>query len=72
MQDCIKGLINEANGNIELAQHGIIVLDEFDKIRATPSERDRKDVNGASVQHSLLKYLEGAKVTVNIGTSLSK
>ena len=72
VQDCIKGLINEANGNIELAQHGIIVLDEFDKIRATPSERDRKDVNGASVQHSLLKYLEGAKVTVNIGTSLSK
>ena len=33
MEDLVRDLVYEANGDIELAQHGIIYVDEIDKIR---------------------------------------
>lgn len=59
-------LYHEAGGNLELAQVGIIFLDEADKIarkhgRFRSSERD---VGGEGVQHALLKMVEGTKVNI--------
>ncbi len=57
-------LLEEANGNIEEAQHGIVFLDEIDKIaRVTSSEKSiDRDVSGIGVQQALLTILEGSKI----------
>lgn len=62
-EDCLKALVNAAGGDIELAQRGIIYLDEADKIRATPGSGGL-DVNGEGAQQQLLKLLEGSVVSV--------
>lgn len=49
-----------ARGNNALAEMGIAVLDEFDKIAATEGEGDR-DVSGRGVQRELLKIIEGGR-----------
>ncbi|MDI6737614.1 MAG: AAA family ATPase [Nanoarchaeota archaeon] len=61
-EDCLKSLVNAANGDIELAQRGIVYLDEADKIKAKPGYG--KDVGGEGAQQQLLKLLEGSVVTV--------
>lgn len=66
VETLLQGLIQEAHGDIERAQWGIIFIDEIDKI-ARKGGRDRagyRDVSGEGVQQSLLKILEGAKVNV--------
>lgn len=60
--DCLKLLVNAADGDIELAERGIIYLDEADKIKA--NEGYGKDVGGSGAQQQLLKLLEGSIVTV--------
>lgn len=48
----------EASGNmLDIAQNGIIILDEFDK-KAVSKDETGKDVTGKSVQQELLKILE--------------
>jgi ATP-dependent protease HslVU (ClpYQ) ATPase subunit len=54
-------LVSEANGNIEKAQHGIIYLDEIDKI-ASSAYTQGPDVSRAGVQRNLLKPLEETEV----------
>jgi ATP-dependent Clp protease ATP-binding subunit ClpX len=53
VDDLVRQLIDQANGNIELAQYGIIYLDEVDKIASPPDSRGR-DVSGRGVQSNLL------------------
>jgi ATP-dependent Clp protease ATP-binding subunit ClpX len=54
-------LIQEAGGDIEVAQRGIVYIDEIDKLRA--SGMGGKDM-WLGVQHALLKMLEGTIATV--------
>ena len=62
---CIQQLITAANGNIELAQKGIVYIDEIDKIARTGENRSiTRDVSGQGVQESLLKLIEGCTVSV--------
>ncbi|MDD4877426.1 MAG: AAA family ATPase [Candidatus Nanoarchaeia archaeon] len=61
-EDCLKSLVNAAEGDIELAQRGIVYLDEADKIKAKPGYG--KDVGGEGAQQQLLKLLEGSIVNV--------
>lgn len=61
-------LIQKANGDIEAAEHGIIYLDEFDKL-AKRTDALNKDVTGEGVQQELLKLIEGNVVEVNVGGS---
>ncbi|KAK4250161.1 P-loop containing nucleoside triphosphate hydrolase protein [Corynascus novoguineensis] len=65
VESCIERLLIEANYDIKAAEHGIVVLDEFDKIAKRETVNGR-DVGGEGVQQALLKLVEGTKVTVNI------
>lgn len=65
VEDCLAGLLRTCNYDIKLAEMGIVVLDEGDKIakkEAGPSIT--RDVSGECVQQSLLKIVEGDVVGV--------
>lgn len=62
VEDLVRDLVKAANGNIELAQYGIIYIDEIDKI-ATESG-GQKDVSGRGVQINLLKLMEETDVNL--------
>lgn len=62
---CIQQLIAVADGDIELAQKGIVYIDEIDKIaRAGENRSITRDVSGQGVQESLLKLIEGCTISV--------
>ena len=61
VEDLVRDLVYEANGSIELAQYGIIYLDEVDKIAATPNLIG-PDVSRPGVQRALLKPMEETEV----------
>ena len=60
VEDCVVGLLRASNYDVAKAQHGIVMLDEVDKIRAMGSGPSvYRDVSGECVQQSLLKIMEG-------------
>ena len=61
VDDLVRDLVSKANGNVELAEHGIIYLDEVDKI-ATLGDRMGRDVSGRGVQTAMLKLMEETEV----------
>ncbi|KAJ2971084.1 hypothetical protein NQ176_g7865 [Zarea fungicola] len=65
VETCVERLLIEANYDIKATEHGIIVLDEFDKLAKRESATGR-DVGGEGVQQALLKLVEGTKVTINV------
>ena len=67
---CIKNLVTAAGGNIKRAEHGIIFLDEFDKLaRKTGTNRSTtSDPGHEGVQQALLKIIEGTVVNINMNT----
>lgn len=65
VESILSRLLAAANYDIELAQRGIIYIDEIDKIaRKSESSTMGRDVSGEGVQQGLLKILEGAEVYV--------
>jgi len=62
VDDLVRDLVKAADGNIELAQYGIIYLDEVDKIAAQGGSG--KDVSGRGVQTTLLKLMEETDVSL--------
>lgn len=58
----LKKLLNKSNGNIELAEKGIVFIDEIDKI-SKKNFNNNKDVNGEGVQQALLKMIEGTEIS---------
>lgn len=59
-------LIKAANGDIELAQKGIVFLDEIDKKICKSSSNGAKDITGEGVQQGLLRAVEGSKMKISI------
>jgi ATP-dependent Clp protease ATP-binding subunit ClpX len=60
VESILSRLINEADGDIEKASHGIVYIDEIDKIaRKGESASLTRDVSGEGVQQALLKMIEG-------------
>jgi ATP-dependent Clp protease ATP-binding subunit ClpX len=56
----LQRLADRADGSIEKAQAGIVFIDEIDKLKAP--EGQARSVSGESVQHALLKIMEGCIV----------
>ncbi len=68
VESILTKLLINADYDIKRAEMGIIYIDEIDKIARRVDVRNMtRDVSGEGVQQSLLKILEGANVTVNIG-----
>lgn len=61
VEDLIRDLVQEADGEIELAQYGIIYVDEIDKI-ASSGNHYGPDVSRTGVQRALLKPMEETEV----------
>ena len=61
VEDLVRDLVQKGDGNVELAQYGIIYIDEIDKI-ATSSNLTGRDVSGRGVQTTLLKLMEETEV----------
>ncbi|KPJ62061.1 MAG: ATPase [Deltaproteobacteria bacterium DG_8] len=65
VEDLVRDLVQEADGDIELAQYGIIYIDEIDKI-ASGSNVIGIDVSRTGVQRGLLKPMEETEVDLKI------
>ncbi|KNG48735.1 atp-dependent clp protease atp-binding subunit clpx [Stemphylium lycopersici] len=63
VESCVARLFSAANYDIDATEHGIIVLDEIDKIAGAKISYG-KDVGGEGVQQALLKIIEGTTVQV--------
>jgi len=61
VDDLVRDLVREADGDIERAQYGIIYVDEIDKIAAS-QHRLGPDVSRTGVQRALLKPMEETEV----------
>jgi len=65
VENLLLKLIRAADMDIEAAEHGILYIDEIDKIGRTSGNRSiTRDVSGEGVQQSLLKLLEGTVANV--------
>ncbi len=65
VEDLVRDLVYEADGDIERAQFGIIYLDEIDKI-ASSGHLIGPDVSRTGVQRALLKPLEETEVDLRV------
>lgn len=61
VDDLVRELVRAADGDVELAEYGIVFLDEVDKIATVPNTTGR-DASGRGVQTGLLKLLEDTDV----------
>lgn len=68
IESVVSKLLAAADNDVEKAEHGIIFIDEIDKI-AKKKETHTRDVSGESVQQELLKLLEGSNVEVPVGSN---
>ena len=61
VDDLVRELVQKADGDVELAEYGIVYIDEVDKLASSGSNMGR-DVSGRGVQTALLKLMEETEV----------
>ena len=65
VENILTKLLQTADGNVELAERGIVFIDEVDKIaRAGENRSITRDVSGEGVQQALLKIIEGSVINI--------
>jgi ATP-dependent Clp protease ATP-binding subunit ClpX len=64
----LQRLVDRANDDIARAQNGIVFIDEIDKLKAPHGQQ--RTLSGESVQHALLKLMEGSPVKLHGGRYL--
>jgi endopeptidase Clp ATP-binding regulatory subunit ClpX len=69
VEDLVRELVYRANGEVELAQYGIVYIDEVDKIASSASSMGR-DVSGRGVQTALLKLMEETEVPLRASNDI--
>ena len=62
VEDLVRELVHESDGDISKAEYGIIYLDEIDKIASSGSGMHGPDVSRTGVQRNLLKLMEEGEV----------
>lgn len=65
IETILHRLLDRAGGDIDRASRGVVFVDEIDKLKAAGSEA--RATSGESVQHALLKIMEGAPVRLKNG-----
>jgi endopeptidase Clp ATP-binding regulatory subunit ClpX len=70
VEQLVRDLVHEAEGNIKLAQYGIIYIDEIDKI-ASSNSNVGPDVSRTGVQRNLLKLMEDTDVDLKVPHDLA-
>lgn len=68
IESVVSKLLAAADNDVERAEHGIIFIDEIDKL-AKKKSTSHRDVSGESVQQGLLKLLEGSTIEVPVGAN---
>jgi len=61
----LQRLVDRGDGDMAKAQNGIVFIDEIDKLKA--QEGEQRGSSGESVQHALLKIMEGSQVKLASG-----
>lgn len=65
VESVIQRLLQNADHNVQMAEQGIVFIDEIDKLaRKSDALSQTRDVSGEGVQQSLLRILEGTTVTI--------
>ena len=68
IESVLSKLLMAADSDVDRAEHGIVFIDEIDKI-AKKQNNTSRDVSGESVQQELLKMLEGSRIEVPVGAT---
>lgn len=68
IESVLSKLLAAADNDVERAEHGIVFIDEIDKI-AKKKNTNHRDVSGEAVQQGMLKLLEGSQVEVPVGAN---
>jgi len=66
VEDLVRDLVYAADEDLELAQYGIIYLDEVDKIASSATTWGGPDVSRTGVQRALLKPMEETEVDLKV------
>lgn len=70
VESVIERLLSLADYDVDLAQRGIVYIDEVDKkARRSESNVATRDVSGEGVQQALLRLIEGTTIKVKLGNS---
>lgn len=71
VEDLVRDLVRQANGDAKRAEFGIIYIDEIDKIASPSDGSPGRDVSGRGVQTNLLKLMEETDVPARSANDLA-